>query len=69
MRVVIPVSIALGLAWNLIVQLLMGSRRPADLLEISWMLAGAVAGLAAGAHTLRTRHRAGAVRGRLGSGS
>ncbi len=62
MRVVVPASIALGLAWNLIARFLMGARHPADLFEISGMLAGALAGMAAGAHTLRTRDRAGAGR-------
>jgi len=62
MRVVLPISIALGLAWNLIARFLMGARRPADLLEVGWMAAGALAGIAAGAFTLRTRDRVGTGR-------
>ena len=62
MRVVLPTSIALGLGWNLIVRWLMGARRPADLFEIGWMVAGALAGAVAGAYTVRVRDRVGSVR-------
>src|SRR5215471_17239400 len=62
MRVVLPVSIALGLIWNFIARFLMGARRPPDLLDPGWMLAGALAGIAAGAFTLRTREPTGAGR-------
>ena len=47
MRAVIPASIALGIAWNVVAVSLMGGRI-VDAFAPSWLLAGALAGVAAG---------------------
>ena len=56
MRSVIPVSIALGIVWNVIAVRLMGGRM-VDALAPAWLLAGALAGAAGGAFTVWSRQR------------
>ncbi|HEY2952951.1 MAG TPA: hypothetical protein VGK40_10230 [Verrucomicrobiae bacterium] len=58
MRTVIPVSIALGLVWNVIAVSLMGGRA-VDAFKTSWLMAGAIAGMAAGLFTIWSRVRRG----------
>ena len=56
MRAVIPVSIAVGIVWNVVAVCLMGGR-PADAFSPSWLLAGTFAGVAAGMFTIWSRRR------------
>jgi hypothetical protein len=56
MRTVIPVSIALGTIWNVVAVCLLGGRF-IDAFSPSWLLAGAMAGIAAGLFTIWSRHR------------
>jgi hypothetical protein len=56
MRTVIPVSIVLGIVWNVVAVCLMGGR-PLDAFAPGWLLAGALAGLAAGVFTIWSRRR------------
>jgi hypothetical protein len=56
MRAVIPASIALGIAWNVVAVSLMGGRI-VDAFAPSWLLAGALAGVAAGTFTIWSRRR------------
>ena len=65
MRVVIPLSILLGLAWNALVSVLLGEREA--IVDPSWLSAGAAAGLVAGWLTVWSRRRLGG-RESLGQG-
>ena len=56
MRTVIPVSIALGIVWNVVAVCLMGGSL-LDALAPAWLLAGALAGVAAGVFTIWSRRR------------
>jgi len=56
MRAVIPVSIALGIIWNVIVVCLMGGT-VADAFTLPWLPAGALAGVAGGVFTVWSRRR------------
>ena len=56
MRIAIPVSIALGIVWNVVALSLMGGR-VVDAFVPSWLLAGAFAGVAAGVFTIWSRRR------------
>ena len=56
MRTVIPVSIALGIIWNLLAIWLLGGR-VVDALTPGWLLAGALAGVAAGVFTMWSRRQ------------
>jgi hypothetical protein len=56
MRTIIPVSIGLGIVWNVVAVCLMGGRF-VDAFSPGWSLAGAFAGVAAGLFTIWSRHR------------
>jgi hypothetical protein len=56
MRTVISVSIALGIVWNVVAVCLM-SGRLLDAFTPGWLLAGALAGVAAGLFTIWSRRR------------
>ena len=56
MRTVIAISIALGIVWNVVVVCLMGGRL-LDAFAPGWLLAGALAGVAAGMFTIWSRRR------------
>jgi len=56
MRIVILVSLLLGMVWNVIAVCLMGGRL-ADAFRPSFLLAGALAGVAAGLFTIWSRLR------------
>ena len=56
MRIVIPVSIALGVIWNVIAVCIMGGRF-GDAFTPALLLAGALAGIAAGIFTIWSRER------------
>ena len=56
MRTVLPVSITLGIAWNVVAVYLMGGRL-VDAFSSGWLLAGALAGIAAGLFTIWSRRR------------
>jgi len=56
MRTVIPASIGLGIVWNIIAVRLMGGRL-VDAFSPGWVLAGALAGVAAGTFTIWSRRR------------
>jgi hypothetical protein len=58
MRVVIPISIILGIIWNVVAVKLMGGRLP-DAFSPGLLLAGAFAGVAAGRFTIWSRQRRG----------
>ncbi len=56
MRLVLPLSILFGLAWNTIVLLLMGARGR-ELVSPSWLVAGVIAGVVAGMFTVASRRQ------------
>lgn len=56
MRTVIPVSTALGVVWNVLAVCLLGGK-VSDAFTPAWLLAGALAGLAAGFFTIWSRRR------------
>lgn len=56
MRIIIPVSIALGIVWNVVAVCLMGGKF-VDAFSPAWMSAGAVAGIATGWFTIWSRLR------------
>jgi hypothetical protein len=56
MRIVIPVSIVLGIVWNVVAVCLTGGRL-LDAFTPGWLLAGAFAGVAAGVFTIWSRRR------------
>ena len=56
MRAVIALSVLLGLAWNMIAVYLMGGGI-ADSFKPGWLIAGALAGVAAGVFTVWSRKR------------
>jgi hypothetical protein len=58
MGAAVAASIGLGLVWNLLAVRLMGGRA-VDALAPAWLLAGGIAGLAAGLFTVRSRRREG----------
>jgi hypothetical protein len=53
---VMPLAIALGVAWNLLAVHLMGGRFK-DALSPGWLAGGALAGVVAGVLTMRSRRR------------
>ena len=53
---VVIVSVALGIVWNVVAVRLMGGTL-ADALSPAWLLAGAIAGVAAGGFTIWSRRR------------
>ena len=56
MRTVIPVSIALGIGWDVIAVRLMGGKF-VDAFSPAWLVSGALAGIAAGLFTIWSRRR------------
>jgi hypothetical protein len=58
MRIVIPVSIAFGIAWNVAAMCLLGGR-VVDAFAPGLLVGGAIAGMVAGAFTIWSRRRAG----------
>lgn len=56
LQTVLPISIALGIVWNVIAVCLMGGRLTHALRPV-WLLAGALAGVAAGLFTIWSRRR------------
>jgi hypothetical protein len=55
-RTIIPVSVAVGLVWNVIAICLMGGR-VSEAFSAGWLLAGALAGVVAGRFTIWSRRR------------
>src|SRR5687767_13665997 len=56
MRGVIPASLAVGMVWNVLAVCLMGGR-VVGAFKPGWLLAGALAGVAAGLFTVWSRRR------------
>jgi len=56
MRTVIPVSIALGIVWDVIAVRLMGGKF-VDAFSPAWLVSGALAGISAGLFTIWSRRR------------